>query len=345
MTGTIRRRYYGWLSGLFIALLGAAALSLFVGAAHSSGAQIMAALYDGIQYLLTGKPYPQDASHTIVLQLRLPRLLLAALVGICLAIAGAVMQALFQNPLAEPYILGVSSGASLGAIIAIALGASVAASASVPGMAFVGACLIVFIVYALAQRGGRLHTGTLLLTGIAVGSLVSALTSFLMMMMNEDLRTVLFWLLGGFSGRSWTELRLILPAASVGLTGAWLAVRPLNVLLLGEETAATLGLNLRLTKRLLLALASLLTAAAVAISGVIAFVGLIVPHLTRLLVGPDHRYLIPLAALLGAVLMILADTAARTILAPAELPIGILTSALGCPFFLYLLRKQAGYGL
>jgi len=345
MTGAIRRRYYAWLSGLFIALIGAAALSLFVGAANSSRAQIIVALHDGIQYLLTGKPYPQDASHTIVLQLRLPRLLLAALVGICLAIAGAVMQALFQNPLAEPYILGVSSGASLGAIVAIALGASVAVSASVPGMAFGGACLIVFLVYALAQRGGRLHTGTLLLTGIAVGSLVSALTSFLMMMMNEDLRTVLFWLLGGFSGRSWTELRLILPAAIVGLTGAWLAVRPLNVLLLGEETAATLGLNLRLTKRLLLALASLLTAAAVAISGVIAFVGLIVPHLTRLLVGPNHRYLIPLASLLGAVLMILADTAARTILAPAELPIGILTSALGCPFFLYLLRKQAGYGL
>lgn len=345
MTGAIRRRYYAWLSGLFIALIGAAALSLFVGAANSSRAQIIVALHDGIQYLLTGKPYPQDASHTIVLQLRLPRLLLAALVGICLAIAGAVMQALFQNPLAEPYILGVSSGASLGAIVAIALGASVAVSASVPGMAFGGACLIVFLVYALAQRGGRLHTGTLLLTGIAVGSLVSALTSFLMMMMNEDLRTVLFWLLGGFSGRSWTELRLILPAAIVGLTGAWLAVRPLNVLLLGEETAATLGLNLRLTKRLLLALASLLTAAAVAISGVIAFVGLIVPHLTRLLVGPNHRYLIPLASLLGAVLMILADTAARTVLAPAELPIGILTSALGCPFFLYLLRKQAGYGL
>jgi iron complex transport system permease protein len=344
-----RRRHAAFLITLLAAvLLAASVLSLGVGVAHQTRGAVVQALADGARALATGQPVPTDEAHTVVLSLRLPRLLLAIFVGVCLALSGAIMQALFQNSLADPYVLGVSSGAALGAVAAMILGGLVAAAAvtvSLPLLAFVGALVVVFVVYALAQRGGRVQTGTLLLTGIAVGSLISALTSFLMMVMDEDLRTVLFWLLGGLSGRSWSAVATIAPAAAVGLAGALVAVRPLNMLLLGDETAASLGLNLQLAKRLLLGLASLLAAAAVAVSGIIAFVGLVVPHVTRLLVGPDHRHLIPVAALLGALLMVLADMLARTVLAPTELPIGIITSALGCPFFLYLLRTQGRQGM
>jgi len=268
-------------------------------------------------------------------------------VGICLALSGAIMQALFQNSLADPYLVGVSAGAGLGAVVAIMFAASLTflGLAGMPLLAFLGALAVVFLVYVLARRGGRVQTGTLLLTGIAVGSLVSAVTSFLMMVMQQDLRQVLFWLLGGLSGRGWQQVWIILPQAALGLGLAMMMSRPLNLLLLGDEAAASLGMNIQSSKRLLLALASLLAAGAVAVSGIIAFVGLVVPHVTRLLVGPDHRRLLPVCALSGALLMILSDIAARVILAPTELPIGIITSALGCPFFLYLLHRQGRRGL
>ncbi|MBU0610976.1 MAG: iron ABC transporter permease, partial [Armatimonadetes bacterium] len=262
MNSPSRRRRAAVLTILLaVLLLVASVLSLGVGVAHQTPGEVVRALSDGARGVVTGQPVPADEAHTVVLSLRLPRLLLAILVGVCLALSGAIMQALFQNSLADPYILGVSSGAALGAVVAMILGGLMAAgalTASVPLLAFGGALVVVFAVYALAQRGGRVQTGTLLLTGIAVGSLISAVTSFLMMVMDEDLRTVLFWLLGGLSGRSWPAVATIVPAAAVGLIGAQVAVRPLNLLLLGDETAASLGLNLQLAKRLLLALASLL---------------------------------------------------------------------------------------
>jgi iron complex transport system permease protein len=285
--------------------------------------------------------------HVIVLKLRLPRVLLAALVGVCLALSGAVMQALFQNPMADPYIVGVSSGAGLGAVLAMMLAVPLAllGLVSVPVFAFLGAFGVVVLVYVLSQRAGRVHAATLLLTGIAVGSLVGAVTSFLLLVMEQDLRGVLFWLLGGLGGRSWSHVAMIAPAAAIGLVACLIAARPLNLLLLGEDTAASLGLDVAQTKRWLLALSSLLAAGAVAVGGIIAFVGLVVPHITRLLVGPDHRHLLPVAALGGALLVILSDLTARLLLYPTELPLGIITSALGCPFFLYLLRRQGGRGL
>ncbi|MEN6400883.1 MAG: iron ABC transporter permease [Armatimonadia bacterium] len=349
MTGTsaaTRRRMAITVPLLLLALLASMFLALIVGAAEHSPRDVMRALGDGVRYVVAGVPYEADGLHTVVLSLRLPRVLLAALVGVCLALSGAIMQALFQNPMADPYLLGVSSGAALGAIIAMAVGAvGAAAVLSVPLLAFVGALAVVFLVYVLARRGGRVQTGTLLLTGIAVGSLVSALTSFMMLLMQRDLRGVLFWLLGGLSGRGWSQVWIILPQATVGLVAAMVLARPLNMLLLGDEAAASLGLNTQAGKRLLLALASLLAAGAVAVSGIIAFVGLVVPHVTRMLVGPDHRRLLPLAAVMGALLMVLSDIAARMLLAPTELPIGIITSALGCPFFLYLLHRQGRRGL
>ena len=345
-----RQRVVLLILTLSVLLVAAGAASLVVGVVEQTPAQTVSALVDGARAVFLHQPYPDDALHTIVLNLRLPRLALAALVGLCLALSGAIMQALFQNSLADPYLLGVSSGAALGAVIAMMLGAAVAAAVSLPLFTFIGATVVVFVVYGLAQRGGRVQTGALLLTGIAVGSLVSAITSFIMLLLDQDLRQVLFWLLGGLSGRGWAEVRIIAPVAAVGIVATLIAIRPLNLLLLGDETAASLGLNLQLSKRLLLALSSLLAAAAVAVSGIIAFVGLVVPHVSRLLVGPDHRHLLPVAGLLGALLMIVSDMAARTVLGhaglgPTELPIGIITSALGCPFFLVLLRAHGRKGL
>jgi iron complex transport system permease protein len=351
-------RVFGVVVPLLLVLIAAAGcVSMVVGAADQSPAQVLRALGDGARAVFTGVPYPADGLHIIVLNLRLPRLLLAALVGVCLALSGAVMQALFQNPMADPYIVGVSSGAGLGAVLAMMLAVPLALLAqafpplaclgwaSVPIFAFLGAFGVVVLVYVLSQRAGRVHTATLLLTGIAVGSLVAALTSFLLLLMDQDLRGVLFWLLGGLSARSWTHVAMVAPAAVIGLVACLIAVRPLNLLLLGEDTAASLGLDVARAKRWLLVLSSLLAAGAVAVGGIIAFVGLVVPHITRLLVGPDHRHLLPTAALSGALLMILSDIAARALLAPTELPLGIITSALGCPFFLYLLRRQGGRGL
>lgn len=341
------RRFALLLPVLLVALVLAAGASLLVGAAEQSPRDVLRALEDGARHLLTGAPYPQDGLHQIVLNLRLPRVVLAALVGVCLALSGAIMQALFQNPMADPYLVGVSAGAGLGAVVAIMLAVPLAflGLSGLPLLAFAGALLVVFVVYVLARRGGRIQTGTLLLTGIAVGSLVSAVTSFLMMVMQQDLRQVLFWLLGGLSGRGWSQVWIILPQAALGLGIALVLSRPLNMLLLGDEAAASLGMNTHATKRLLLGLASLLAAGAVAVSGIIGFVGLIVPHITRLLVGPDHRRLLPVCAVSGALLMVLADIGARMLLAPTELPIGIITAALGCPFFLYLLHHQGRRGL
>lgn len=328
---------------LVVALVGAAALSLGVGASDQPPGAVLTALGNGLHSLVSGQPYPADALHTIVLEIRVPRMLLAILVGLCLAVSGAIMQAIFQNAMADPYLVGVSSGAALGAVVAMMIVAPLgllAGLTAVPLLAFIGAVAVVYLVYVLSRRGGRVQTGTLLLTGIAVGSLVSAVTSFLMLVMEQDLRGVLFWLLGGLSGRGWPQVWVILPQAVVGLTAALMLARPLNTLLLGEDVAASLGLNVQGMRRLLLALASLMAAGAVAVGGIIAFVGLIVPHLARLVVGPDHRRLLPLTALSGALLLLLSDLVARTLVAPAELPLGIITSALGCPFFLYLLHRH-----
>ena len=206
--------------------------------------------------------------------------------------------------------------------------------------AFVCALTVTFTVYALSRRRGRVATGTLLLTGIAVGSLAASVTSFFLVMGGEDQRTILFWLMGSFSSSRWDHILMLLPYVTIGLTVVLIFSRDLNVLLLGDEQAAQLGINVERVKLILLVASSCLAASAVAVSGVIGFVGLIVPHLVRLIVGPDYRTLTPLAAVTGGLLLILADTAARTVMAPAEMPIGIITTVLGGPFFLYLLHRQ-----
>jgi iron complex transport system permease protein len=283
-----------------------------------------------------------DPAAVIVRQLRPPRVLLALLVGASLGLCGAVMQGFFQNPMADPYIIGVSSGAALGATAALAF--SIEAwwfgVHSTSLFAFVGAISVTLLVYAVARRGGRVPTTLLLLTGVAVGSLAAAATSFLMITTKTDVHRILFWLLGSFASRRWEHVHMLWPWVLLGGALLHLYARDLNVLLQGEENAQFLGVDVERLKRVLLVVTALLTAAAVSVSGIIGFVGLVVPHVMRLIVGPDHRRLLPASVLGGALLMVAADMLARTLVAPAEVPVGIITALLGCPFFLYLLSRR-----
>ena len=283
-----------------------------------------------------------DASISIVRQIRLPRLLLALLVGAGLSLVGVVMQGFFQNPMAGPYLVGVSSGAQLGATIAILFGWDcwILGLSSTPLFAFVGALAATFFVYAVASVGGKTPTATLLLTGIAVGTFVSAVSSFLMILDQRRLADVVVWLMGGFASRGWTEVVAVLPYVVVCTIVLGVFGRDLNVMLTGDETAHHLGIEVERVKLVLLVFSSLLAAACVAVSGIIAFVGLVVPHIARHVVGPDHHRLMPSAALAGAVLLAAADVVARLILEGSEVPIGIVTTLLGCPFFIYLLWRS-----
>jgi len=283
-----------------------------------------------------------DVHAVIVQDIRLPRVLLAVLVGAALAQSGAVMQGFFQNPMADPYIIGVSSGAALGATLAVFFSVDfwVFGISGVSLCAFVGALAVTSMVYAISMRGGRLPVTLVLLTGVAIGSLAAALTSFLMISSDQDLHRILFWIMGSLSSRRWEHVRMVWPQILVGVVLLQFFARDLNLILQGEENAQHLGVDVEKVKRILLVLAALLAAAAVAVSGIIGFVGLIVPHVMRLLVGPDHRKLFPASILGGAILMVGADVLARILIAPAEIPIGIITSVLGCPFFLYLLGRR-----
>lgn len=282
------------------------------------------------------------ASHeAIILALRLPRVLLGAAVGASLATAGAAFQGLFRNPMADPYIIGVSSGAAFGASLAITFhpGVTLLGLGAVPLAAFAGAILTVFTVYSIARVGREVPIGNLLLSGVAVGALLSAMVSVVIVFSRQHIDEIVYWLMGSLAGRGWTHLGAGLPYLVVGTAVLLFFSRDLNALLLGEEEAAHLGVPVERTKKIILAAASLLTAAAVATCGVVGFVGLIVPHITRLVVGPDHRTLLPVSALAGALLLVVADLAARTVVRPGELPVGVVTAVIGGPFFLYLLRR------
>jgi iron complex transport system permease protein len=280
-------------------------------------------------------------AENIVRNLRLPRIALAAVVGFALAAAGTVMQGFFRNPMADPSIIGVSSGAAVGAVATIAL--PLAVPFGLHTAAFVGAVVTAFAVYVLATENGRTPVATLLLAGIAVQTFLGAVVSYLLLQSGESLEEAIYWLMGRLHNARWSEVEATLPVALLGAGILLVFARDLNVMLLGEEDARSLGIAVERSKRILLAVASVLTAAAVAVAGVIGFVGLVVPHVMRLLVGPDHRILLPTSALAGATFLILADTLARA--AAAELPVGIVTAAVGAPFFLFLLRRREVHAL
>jgi iron complex transport system permease protein len=328
---------------LVAALAGAVITALIVGAAGLSPGQTLRAFGGLLRHGIDAQGDYPDWAPRLLLDVRLPRLALALVVGVALSTAGASFQGIFRNPLAEPYLLGVSAGAGLGATIAIvarpleALGIY-----GLPLFAFVGAVLAAFLVYRLATIGDTTGAAALLLSGVAVGSTLTAIMSFLMISARDDLHTVVAWLMGGLAAATWTKVYVTLPVVGAGFVYMLLSARGMTLLLMGEERARELGIDSRRTRRNLMIVAALTTAAAVAFSGLIGFIGLMVPHIMRLLVGPDHRRLLPASALFGALLLLLADTLARTAMPPSEIPVGIITAAAGGPFFLYLLRRRKG---
>ena len=317
---------------LMAALAGALLLGVRMGAVPLSVREVVAGLRGD------GDP----TTVAIVRRLRLPRALLAALVGGSLAASGATFQALLRNPLAEPYILGVSGGAAVGAVGAIVLTGAPASGAMVALSAFAGAILAILLVFRVAASVGKaLDTRVLLLAGVVVGAFFNACILLALTFADtESFRSAMFWMMGSFSGATWRGIGTMAGAMVPALLLLFALARPLNLFAVGEETAAFLGVRTERTKLLAYGTASLLTAAAVAVSGVIGFVGLVVPHVVRMLWGGDHRFLLPASVLLGATFAILADTLARTAAAPTELPIGVVTAFVGVPFFVYLLRRR-----
>lgn len=285
----------------------------------------------------------QDQAHAqIFIHLRLSRAILAFLVGASLSLSGAILQGYFQNPMAGPFVVGVSSGASFGAVLALILGWNAAYwGFSIQNvLAFCSGFAIVSLVYILSQRTGAFKVETLLLTGIAAGALASSLTSFLIFFKSESFEQAVFWLLGSFHLADWNHIRLIFPIFVLSLfLSQWLA-KDMNLLVLGDDTAQSLGCAVGRTRKIFLVLSTLLASSSVSVSGIIGFVGLIIPHWGRLLIGPDHRYLFFMSSLMGGIFLMLCDLLARTILSGTELPIGVITAAVGAPFFIYLLNQR-----
>jgi iron complex transport system permease protein len=292
--------------------------------------------------LLHITPFWPSGVEIIILEIRLPRVILAGLVGAALGTAGATYQGLFRNPLADPYLIGVAQGASLGAVIGFLLPTTwhVLGVGIVPLFAFAGALVSTAIVYGLSRVGKTLPVTTLILAGVALGALLGSIVSYLIISSGEKMHGIIFWLMGSFSLSQWADVELVLPYVVIGIGVILLYARPLNVMQLDEEQAQQLGINVERLKLVLLIAATLITAAAVSFVGTIGFVGIIIPHAVRLIWGADHRFLLPLSVLSGAIFLILADLIARTAQAPAEIPIGVITALCGAPFFLYLLRRR-----
>ncbi len=307
--------------------------------------------YRSVNWILTDPPMaePSMVADRVVWSLRLPRVLLALLVGGGLSIIGVAMQALVRNPLAEPYILGISSGASAGASLFYLgfLPPLLGQALSMPLAAFLGGLLSITIVYLVAYTGARLSVARLLLAGVAMSALMASITSFITFSSPDPgkLRAVLFWLLGSLSGTQWADLLWPLITTTLGTVLMLALARPLDAMLIGEESAYHLGIPIEALKRLLIVLAALVTGALVAVAGAIGFVGLIIPHAVRLLAGVAHRRVVPLSLIGGALFLAWADLAARTMLPEQELPVGVLTAICGVPFFLLLLRRGSyGFG-
>jgi len=318
----------------FAVMLGTA-----IGPVGIGPAEVMKVLF---RHLLQLNVDVAPVSDTIVWEIRLPRVLLAGLVGGTLAYSGAAYQGVFRNPLADPYLLGVAAGAGLAATIVIVgpVPATYGNVSLITLAAFGGALAAIVLTYGLARMGGTTPTTTLILSGVAVSALAVSATSYLMLANQRDTISVLSWLLGGFNNSGWNKMWFIVPYTVPAVVIIFLHGRLLNVMQLDEQQAQQLGVNVERTKLIVLLASSLAAAAAVSVAGIIGFVGLVVPHAVRLLLGPDYRQLLPLSALLGASFLILADLAARTAISPGELPVGVITAFLGAPFFLYLLRRQ-----
>lgn len=326
-------------AALIVALPVAIVLATSVGAVEIHPGAVAGTLWRA----LTGQLGEPTGDEAIIAQIRLPRILVAGLVGAGLALAGAAYQGLFRNPLADPYLIGVASGAGLGATLAIVTGLALPVLGplgSVPLAATVGGVATVLLVYSIARRGGTAPTVALILAGVVVSALLGALTGALLFLGDNRVRQVLGWLLGSLTLASWPRLLYALPFVLGGGVVLAALARPLNALQLGEDQAATLGVNVGRNRLLAVTGATLATAGAVSVAGLIGFVGLVIPHAIRLLAGPDHRTLLPLSALAGAIFLIGVDLVARSAFGGGEFPVGILTALIGAPIFLLLLRRR-----
>lgn len=285
------------------------------------------------------------SSISIIWSIRLPRVLLGVLVGASLSMAGAAFQGMFKNPMADPYVIGISSGAALGATFAIILKLSFALFriSAISIFAFIGALIAVFLVYNIARIKNQVPVTTLLLAGVAIGQFFTAIMSFLMVIYNNDMAKIIYWTMGSLAGKGWDPIVTLAIPVIVSMILINFFARDLNIMLTGEESAKSLGVNVEKTKVYILILGTFMTALVVSVSGIIGFVGLIIPHIVRLLIGPDHRILLPASALLGGIFMISADTIARMVISPIEIPVGIITALFGGPFFIYLLKKKKSY--
>lgn len=334
------RRYPLFIVGLVVAVVVVMLIGITYGSVHIP--------FDNVWRVVLHRLNPFDdatnpiTDEQIIWQFRVPRVLLGALVGACLAVAGATLQTAVRNPLADPYTLGVASGASLGAVAVIVLGSSAVGGLGKSGAAFVGAMAALGCVFWLGRLGGQMTATRLILGGVALSYVLSAATSYLQILARpQQLAAVLYWLLGDLSQAAWGDLGIPAVVLVFALVGLLLQARALNALMLGEESATALGVSPTRLRILIMVASSLLVAVVVAVSGAIGFVGLMIPHIVRMLVGPDHRRVLPVSALVGAIFLVLADLVARTLRPPAEIPIGIITAALGGPFFIWLLRRNA----
>ena len=326
------------LPSLALSVVAATLIALSVGGANLSLTEIVAT----IKNIVTGRP-ADDTLTRILFSIRLPRIVLALAVGAGMGLAGLASQTLFRNPLASPYVLGISNGAAVGAVAAMLLVGKFLGYGSVAGCSLLGGGGVAVAVFILARKSDQFGHA-LLLTGIAVSALCSAITAVALFLAGERLQTLVFWLMGGFWTATWRDVLLLGPLVVVGWMSLAFLAPAMNVALVGDRSAVDLGVPARRLQIILLLLIAVLTSASVAVSGVIGFVGLIVPHLLRLVVGANHRRLIPASALGGAFLLLAADTVARTAAAPLEIPVGIVTALIGAPVFLWLLRCHTHRG-
>ena len=324
------RRAFVVVAGLTAALLLASLIALSLGSVPVSIASVAGSF--------TGSNSVSAAERTIILEIRLPRLLLAIIVGSGLSVAGLVFQALLRNPLAEPYILGISSGGTAGAILAMTLCAG-AGIFTVPAASFAGSAAVMGLVYSVAHRRGKLDTYTLLLAGVMIGAFFNALILLVVAVINQELRSAFLWLMGNLSGANPASIAVVSLPVIIASLALYTQAKSFNLIATGEETAMQLGVNVGILKKGAYLLASFITGMVVSVSGVVGFVGLIIPHICRIVFGPDHRLLFPASFLAGAIFMVMADLIARIALAPTEIPVGAVTAAIGAPLFVYLLRK------
>jgi iron complex transport system permease protein len=328
------------LAALLALTVAVAVVSMALGPANIGPDQVVLIILSKVPFV--GSFIAQTwstGSENIILLIRMPRVLLGLLVGASLGLAGVTTQGVFKNPMADPYILGISSGAALGASVVILFGADKVPLGIMSG-AFVGALLGAFIVFNIARTHNRIPVETLLLAGIAVSAFFAACTYFLMFISGHKLNQIVFWVMGALWNGSWDDVLIIIPFLVIGAGVIYAYARDLNIMLLGEEDASHLGTDVSRVKTVLLIASALLAAAAVSVSGIIGFVGLIIPHIMRLILGPDHRLLIPASLLSGAMFLTLADTFARVVMQPTEMPVGIVTAVIGAPFFVYLLVRK-----